>query len=725
MSTLAEHIIVAGAENPPPILKKSMYDSWTSCIRLFLKGKKHGRMMLDSIDNGPLVYLTIEENGKFVTDVKLAKSLYTTNYDQLYAYLSQHERHANEVCISRERYPDPLAFVANSPILYNPSQSPQHSDSSLAVPMFQQGEDPIECINKVMAFLSVVASRFPPPNNQLRTLSNPRNQATIQDGNKGIATTSKGNVIAGQPRVVKCYRCQGEGHMARQCTQPKRPRNAAWFKDKLMLAEAQEVAFQTEDLDAYDSYCDDLSSAKAVLMANLLSCDPEVLFRYSEQTHVDDFKDNDIHSGSNIIPYSQYLQESQDAVIQDTNPSTPNDLLVLSLVEQMTDHVTHLDKENQKNKIVNESLTTELEKYKERIAIFKQRLNVDLNKREKLIDSQMDDLIRDRNKKSKYIDKEIVLEKQNKELENIICKMYRSTQAMHMLTKPQVFYDDTHKQALGYQNPFHLKKAQRIQPTLYDGSVIAKEHAVISMIDDEESLILKEESRSKMLDKQNDPISIENKIKISLIDYSKLNKIKEDFGKRFFTKKELSTEQAFWLKHSSLSETPITSHTPVRIEAPIKLSKSQEKDTVIRKLKDRIKSLSGKDSVENVKKDIDEIETINIELEHSVAKLHSENENLRKEQEHLKSIYKDQFDSIKKTRVQFNEHHDSLIAQINAKSVENSDLNAQLQEKGFAITTLKNKLRKLKGKNIVNTAVSIPNASISLRMFKLDTEPIL
>ncbi|GKG19431.1 hypothetical protein Tco_0376530, partial [Tanacetum coccineum] len=42
------------------------------------------------------------EWSKFVTDVKLAKSLYTTNYDQLYAYLSQHKRHANEVHISRE-----------------------------------------------------------------------------------------------------------------------------------------------------------------------------------------------------------------------------------------------------------------------------------------------------------------------------------------------------------------------------------------------------------------------------------------------------------------------------------------------------------------------------------------------------------------------------------------------------------------------------------------------
>nr|GEW68611.1 hypothetical protein [Tanacetum cinerariifolium] len=61
MTSLAEHIIVAGAENCPPMLEKSMYDSWASRTRLFIKGKKHGRMMLDSINNGPLVYPTIKE----------------------------------------------------------------------------------------------------------------------------------------------------------------------------------------------------------------------------------------------------------------------------------------------------------------------------------------------------------------------------------------------------------------------------------------------------------------------------------------------------------------------------------------------------------------------------------------------------------------------------------------------------------------------------------------
>ncbi|GKA03465.1 hypothetical protein Tco_0676246, partial [Tanacetum coccineum] len=70
------------------------------------------------------------------------------------------------------------------------------------------------------------------------------------------------------------------------------------------------------------------------------------------------------------------------------------------------------------------------------------------------------------------------------------------------------------------------------------------------------------------------------------------------------------------------------------------------------------------------------------------------------------------------------EHCDSLIAQINAKSFENSYLNAQLQENVFAITALKNELRKLKGKNVVNTAISKPNAIVALGMFKIDIEAI-
>ncbi|GJW08101.1 hypothetical protein Tco_1570524 [Tanacetum coccineum] len=426
------------------------------------------------------------EWSKFVTDVKLAKSLYTTNNDQLYAYLSQHERYANESPqhTGSSMYPPPQQFtpVYAAPIHHQhhhtpintqqqSSVSPQQFisppvtqqsqaefpqlDYGLAVPIFQQGEDSIDYIKNSMAFLSAVTSRFPPSNNQLRTSSNPRNQATIQDGRVTVQQNSP---------------------------------------------------FQTEDLDAYDSDCDDISSAKAVLMANISSCYSDVLSEvtysdtylnaminqdvqempYSEQIHIVDFLDNEITSDSNIIPYSQYLQESQNTSIQDTNSFAPTDLLVLSLVEQMTNHVANLDKENQTNKMVNESLTAELERYKERIAIFEQRQN-EIDTLKETLSNQVKEKeslsttltvfkTESKEKESKYIDRKIVLENQNKEQENILYKLYRSTQAMHMLTKPQVFYDNTHKQALGYQNLFHPKKAQRIKPTLYDGSVIAKEH---------------------------------------------------------------------------------------------------------------------------------------------------------------------------------------------------------------------------------------------------------
>nr|GFA71139.1 hypothetical protein [Tanacetum cinerariifolium] len=138
---------------------------------------------------------------------------------------------------------------------------------------------------------------------------------------------------------------------------------------------------------------------------------------------------------------------------------------------------------------------------------------------------------------------------------------------MHMLMKPQVIYDDTYKQALDYQNSFYLKKAQRIEPTLYDGIVISKKHDVISVVDEEETLIIKEASRSKMLAKQNDPISKEKKINISLINYSELNKLSKDFGKCFVPQMQLSVEQAFWLPLLiPKSEQLVVTQTPVKLE---------------------------------------------------------------------------------------------------------------------------------------------------------------
>ncbi|GKC07214.1 hypothetical protein Tco_0998824 [Tanacetum coccineum] len=144
-------------------------------------------------------------------------------------------------------------------------------------------------------------------------------------------------------------------------------------------------------------------------------------------------------------------------------------------------------------------------------------------------------------------------------------------------------------------------------------------------------------------------------------------------------------------------------------------AQSQEKDTVIKKLKERIKSLSGKMNEDKIKKDLEEIETINIELDHRVSKLITKNE-------YLKQTYKQVYDLIKPARIRSKDQCDDLINQVNLKSVEICDLNASLQEKVLIITALKDDLRKLKGKALVDNAIT--KHYIDLKMLKIYVEPI-
>ncbi|GJR33285.1 hypothetical protein Tco_1109517 [Tanacetum coccineum] len=166
----------------------------------------------------------------------------------------------------------------------------------------------------------------------------------------------------------------GEGHMARQCTQSKRPRNSTWFMEKMLLVQAQEAS-------------QELDEEQLAFLA-----DPRIL------------DDKEITSDSNINSYEQYLQQTQNTIVQDTNSSTQQDAMILSVIEQMSNQVTNYNKTNLENKRVNESLTAELERYKERVKTFEQRFNVDLNSHEKLIDSQMVDMIWDRNALKQEID---------------------------------------------------------------------------------------------------------------------------------------------------------------------------------------------------------------------------------------------------------------------------------------------------------------------------------
>ncbi|GJS50639.1 retrovirus-related pol polyprotein from transposon TNT 1-94, partial [Tanacetum coccineum] len=149
----------------------------------------------------------------------------------------------------------------------------------------------------------------------------------------------------------------------------------------------------------------------------------------------------------------------------------------------------------------------------------------------------------------------------------------------------------------------------------------------------------------------------------------------------------------------------------------------QEKDTTIKQLKERVKDL--RKNPDWVKKEYDAIETINIELEHSVAKLLSENENFSREIVHLKQIFKEQFDSIKKSCVSNIEHNDSLVAQMNLKSVENADFQVQIHKKILAIEVLENELKIIKGKHVVDSVTPKPKVfTIAQGMSKVAFEPL-
>ncbi|GKB18231.1 retrovirus-related pol polyprotein from transposon TNT 1-94 [Tanacetum coccineum] len=226
------------------------------------------------------------EWSKFVTDVKLVRDLHTTNIDQLHAYLRQHEFHPNESSQyesphQSQQYPThqsstPLSITYPSidyqssvhhnfyspsssipQLEYAPSinQQPEFSqpDLGLIVPVFHRGDDPIDVINHVMSFLTaVITSCYPTTNNQLRNSSNPRQQATINDGRVALQpiqgrqtsftagttrtyTPGASRSNSGKQRTVICYNYKGEGHMSRQCTKPKRKWDDSWFKEKVLL----------------------------------------------------------------------------------------------------------------------------------------------------------------------------------------------------------------------------------------------------------------------------------------------------------------------------------------------------------------------------------------------------------------------------------------------------------------------------------------------------------
>nr|GEY24335.1 hypothetical protein [Tanacetum cinerariifolium] len=358
---LPPEAILSGVDNRPPILEKDMYDYWKSRMELYMLNRQHGRMILESVEQGPLLWPTVEEDGvtrlknyselsaakaiqadcdvnmkflntllpewsKFVTDVKLVRDLHTTNVDQLHAYLGQHEYHANEIRLMHERTSDPLALQQALTYQTSPyttsyhtpqfvSQGPSSSNLLISYPVndtsstvnhnaYMASSSAPQIDNALMVQHS---SKYSPPETGLVVLVFQKGDDPIDAGRHNFILagssrpfTSGSGGASGKQRVIVCYNYKGEGHMSKQCTKPKRKRDAEWFKDKVLLVQAQangqvlqeeelefledpgtaesssnqnivttNAAYQADDLDAYDSDCDEINSAKIALMANL------------------------------------------------------------------------------------------------------------------------------------------------------------------------------------------------------------------------------------------------------------------------------------------------------------------------------------------------------------------------------------------------------------------------------------------------------------------------
>ncbi|GKB19376.1 retrovirus-related pol polyprotein from transposon TNT 1-94, partial [Tanacetum coccineum] len=236
-------------------------------------------------------------------------------------------------------------------------------------------------------------------------------QTSLAAGTTRTYTPGASGSNSRKQRTVMCYNCKWEGHMSKQCTKPKRKQDDSWFKDKVLLVQAQASGqiLHEEEL----AFLADPGISEVALMANLSHYGSDALAEVhnhdnmnnnminqavqampsSEQSNVVNHSETEITSDSNIIPYSQYVIESQQAAVQNSNS-------LLSVIEQLKTQVVNCTKINLDNKSVNDTLTAELERYKEQVKVLKEGQNVDLRSNDTVSDSSAQSVEIDRLKQT-------------------------------------------------------------------------------------------------------------------------------------------------------------------------------------------------------------------------------------------------------------------------------------------------------------------------------------
>ncbi|GJZ29202.1 retrovirus-related pol polyprotein from transposon TNT 1-94 [Tanacetum coccineum] len=285
--------------------------------------------------NSKFVNNMLPEWSRFITEVKLNRGLKESNFDQLYAYLKQHEVHANENRTMMERFlqptNDPLALVSNASVQQYPTQSsksPQSSNEPSPADNFQldsgssSTENLIESLSNSLALLTQsYKSHLPQTNNQLRTSSNARNKTTVQDGRVVVqdeVRTEEALLIVDHPNPLILDEEQSLFFAGEQVT------NFDEDVDNDLALNVDHV-FEADECDAFDSDVDEDHMDEYHEVHEMQS---DVQHNYVVDS------DADYTSDSNIIPYDQYVEDNEDHVVQSNVSSVRNDAL-MSILDEM------------------------------------------------------------------------------------------------------------------------------------------------------------------------------------------------------------------------------------------------------------------------------------------------------------------------------------------------------------------------------------------------------
>ncbi|GKC66741.1 retrovirus-related pol polyprotein from transposon TNT 1-94 [Tanacetum coccineum] len=566
------------------------------------------------------------------------------------------------------------------------SADPIQVDSSLVAPHFLLTDDPLECLTKALTFMStILASIYPSSNNQLETSSNPMHQVAMPERQ---TLSYVGNCSTGNDHIARPYTQSKKIQCLKQQLSKEQLAILANTRERIdfgigAFTVTTNALFRADGVEVYDSDCDDVPNAQPSLMANILSYGSNALAEVhnpdnvdnnminhgvqvkpsSEQSNVVNHSETEITSDS-IIPYSQYVTDSQQTAVQNSNLSAQQDALILYMIEQLKSQNSinssdsspfcrptkvKVPKELPKVSMVN----TSLKKLKHHLAGFdvvvKERTtstaitegswgfeHIKACFRDEIIPFDVEQ----HHLESKTFEVKMnkVLNENERILEQVISKDIVNIIMNSSVDNAYVNVRECEK-CLKLETELLNKKdfvGKEIYDKLFRSYTTLEKHCI--------SLEVNTQLNQEIFQRDN---SVSNQSAPSFDQYFELNELK---------------------------------------------AQSQEKDTVIKKLKERIKSLSGNMNEDKIKKDIEEIETINIELDHRVSKLIAENE-------HLKQTYKQLYDSIKPTRVQSQEQCDALVNQ--------------------------NELRKLKGKSVIACRESVNKPKvIAPVVHKVDLEPL-